>query len=376
MPPEAQNAETEQPEDDLRSVIESAYDDAADDGEEGRPAADAPQSVRPAEEGAEAGTDADGPVRDEHGRFAPKTKAKTKLTEPPREGEVAPKTVATQQPEGDERTEAAPTYDKAPASWKPGAREAWGALAPEVRAEIHRRESETAQVLERTATARRVYEHMSELQNKYAPALQAEGVDVMQATENLMGMAATMRFGTPLEKARTAAQIIQTYGVDILALDQLLSQAPQQPQPDPQQAVPRDPRVDQLFQRLEQAQRQRIEETERAAAEEVENFGRDKEFFEDVREDMADMLEVAAKRGLELSLEDAYTRACQLQPEIRKVLDARAAAAQAGTRKGSTQRARKAASSVHGKPAAAPSTSGPDTLRAAIENAIDEAEGR
>ena len=229
-----------------------------------------------------------------------------------------------------------------------------------------------------TANARRVFDHMSELQNKYAPALQAEGVDVIQATENLMGMAATMRFGTPLEKAQTAAQIINTYGVDILALDHsaVAAAAAAAAGASDAQQPPRDPRVDQLFQRLEQAQRQRIEQSEQAAAQEVESFGQSKEFFNDVREDMADLLEVAAKRGLELSLEDAYTRACHLQPEIRKVLDARAAAEQAGTRKGSTQRAKKAASSVHGKPAAAPSATGPQSLRAAIEEAMDEAAGR
>lgn len=254
-------------------------------------------------------------------------------------------------------------------------------LPADVRAEVHRREREAQHVLQETATARQVYDYLGGLQQKFSASLAAEGVDVLTATENLMGLATRMRFGTPLEKVQTAAQILTSYGVDLLALDTYLAnqlpQAGQMPAQQPYgQQMMQDPRVDQLFARLEQAQRSRVEQVQQNAVSEVEQFGTGKEFFDDVREDMADLIELAANRGLDLSLNDAYDRACQMHPEIRKVLAARAAAQQAGTAQRSTAQARAAASSVRGTPSGVSTSADSSSLRSAIEAAIDSADGR
>jgi hypothetical protein len=265
-------------------------------------------------------------------------------------------------------------FAKAPQSWKPGAREAWGQLPPDVRAEVHRRERETQRVVAETAQARQVASHVESLSQKFAPALQAEGVDVIKATENLMNLASRLRFGTPNEKAQLAAQIIRSYGVDISQLDQVLSgAAPTQQQQQPQMMT--DPRVDQLLAQLQGLTTQRQQAVVQKAVGEVETFGSDKEFFADVREDMADLMEVAARRGIDLTLEQAYERACAMQPEIHKVLAAREAARLAGNQNGSTQRARHAASSVRGTPSGMPSSQ-PSDLRGAIESAIETVGGR
>jgi hypothetical protein len=132
-----------------------------------------------------------------------------------------------------------------------------------------------------------------------------------------------------------------------------------------------DPRVDQLFAQLQGLQQSRQEQVIQRAVSEVEGFGAGKEFFEDVREDMADLLELASKRNLDLSLEQAYERACKMQPDIAKVLEAREAAKRAGNSQQSTQRAKHAASSVRGTPAGVPS-SNPSDLRGAIEAAFEQ----
>jgi hypothetical protein len=245
-----------------------------------------------------------------------------------------------------------------------------------VRAEVYRREKETQRIVQETAQARQVTEYVSQLQQKFAPALQAEGVDALTASANLMNLASNLRFGTPIQKAQLAAQIIRTYGVDVETLASVLDgqPAPQQGQQQPQMMT--DPRVDMLLQQLQGLQQQREQQVVEKAVGEVEQFGADKEFFEDVREDMADLLEVAARRGIDLSLEQAYERACAMQPEISKVLAARAAAQQAGTARQSTQRAKVAASSVRGTPSGVSTSSQPDSLRATIEAAIDESSGR
>lgn len=244
-----------------------------------------------------------------------------------------------------------------------------------MRAEVHRREKEAARVVQESAQARQVTEYVSKLQQQFAPALQAEGVDALTASANLMNLASRLRFGNRVEKAQLAAQIITNYGVDVEALAMVLDgQTPQQ-QGQAQQMMT-DPRVDKLLAELSGLKQQREQAVVERAVGEVEAFGEGKEFFEDVREDMADLLEVAARRGIDLSLDQAYERACQMQPEISKVLAARAAAQNAGTAQQSTQRARAAASSVRGTPSGVSTNSQPDSLRAAIEAAIDDSSGR
>jgi hypothetical protein len=363
-------------ESDLRSTLESAFDEQETEVETGRPAADASQSVgTPAAKPADTDTGSEdrGDGRRTDGKFA-KRIAEKPAVEAGKGGAVggpaAAPVVETQAPAVDH-------FAKAPQSWKPGAREAWSQLPADVRAEVYRREHESARIMQETAQARQVTEYVSQMQQKFAPALQAEGVDALTASANLMQLSSRLRFGTPHEKAGIAAQIIRNYGVDVNALADALDGRPVQPgQSQQAQQMMTDPRVDQLLAQLNGLTQQRQEAVMQKMVGEVEAFGEGKDFFEDVREDMADLLEVAARRNIDLSLEQAYERACQLQPEISKVLAARAAAKAAGNQKGSTQRARIAASSVRGTPTQVSTTSQPDSLRATIEAAIDDSSGR
>jgi hypothetical protein len=358
---------------DLRSALESAYDNA----EAGRSTENTAQPVRAEAAPTETPAAPAAPVEDRgdgrrvDGRFAPRAKP-VEAAKP----DVA-KPVEAAKPEAAKPDEATKpdVSDRAPQSWKPGAREVWSQLPAEVRAEVHRRERETARVMQETAQARQVTDFVSKLQQKFAPALQAEGVDALTAAANLMSLSSRLRFGTPIEKAQLAATIVRTYGVDVGALAEALDGAPQGSAPAQQQAPVSDPRVDQLFQQLEAVKQQRQEQVIRRATEEVEAFGADKEFFSDVRDEMADLLEVAARRGVDLSLDQAYERACRMQPEISKVLDAREAAKRAENTNQFTQRARVAASSVRGTPATA-STPSPADLRASIEAAFEQVGGR
>jgi hypothetical protein len=225
-----------------------------------------------------------------------------------------------------------------------------------------------------TAQARQVATSIQQLSQRFAPALQAEGVDVMKATENLMNLASPLRVGTPPEKAQLAAQIIRSYGVDIAALDHALVNPQQGAQPQ-QQGMYQDPRVDQLLAELNQAKQARAETLATKAASEVEQFGGSKEFFDDVRDEMADLMEVASRRGIDMTLDQAYERACKLHPEISRVLEAREAATKAGNSNQSTLRAKHAASSVRGTPSGV-STSTPTDLRSAIEAAVETVGGR
>ena len=360
----------------LRDVLESAYDEAAST-EEGRPTENAPEPVRTANEAPATDTPAVTPDADRgDGRRADGKFARQKPAAPDSGGAGAagadgkPAAAAPVATPADD-------FAKAPQSWKPGAREAWGSLPADVRAEVHRREREAAHVMQETAQARQVHTYVNQLQQQFAPALAAENVNVLEAASNLMGLASRLRFGTAAEKAQLTAQIVQSYGVDITALDNALAGLPPVPQGRQAPGIEqfRDPRLDELLATLQQTRQQREAAAAQEAVKEVETFGSGKEFFADVREDMADILEVAARRGFDMSLEDAYNRACSMNPDISKVLAARQAAGAAGTNR-STQQARRAATSVRGTPGNGGSTPQPNDLRGAIEAAIENVGGR
>ena len=358
-------------EDTLRATLESAYDEATDESAETErsepvlptPVPDDGEPATPPEEGADRG---DG--RDARGKFAPRKAVGDEQAADERPRPDA-QTVTPQPPE----LPAHDPYARAPQSWRPGAREAWGSLPAPIREEVYRRERESQRVMSESAQARQVAGHIAQLQQTYAPALSAEGVDALTASSNLMNLASRLRFGTPIEKATLAATIIRNYGVDIAQLDQVLANGPAPQMQQPQML--QDPRVDQLLSQLNQMRSERQQHLVSTATREIETFGGDKEFFEDVRETMADLMEVAAKRGVDMALDEAYEQACLMTPEIYKVLAARAAAASAGTQKQSTQRSKHAASSVRGTPSGTSTPQATD-LRGAIEAAIEQVGGR
>jgi regulator of protease activity HflC (stomatin/prohibitin superfamily) len=91
---------------------------------------------------------------------------------------------------------------------------------------------------------------------------------------------------------------------------------------------------------------------------------------------MADLIEVSERRGIDLSLEDAYNQACRLNPEIASVMEQRTKAQAATQAHQRTSRARRAASSVAGSPAGKPpSANSPRSLREALEDAYEDSAG-
>lgn len=266
----------------------------------------------------------------------------------------------------------------APQSWKPGARELWNTLPPDVQQEVNRREGEVARFAQHTAQARQIADNLYQMNQQFAPALQAEGVDVLTATQNLMGMVSRLRFGTAQERATTIAGLIEAYGVDLQTLDQhLAAKLGGQPamQEQPQQF--HDPRLDQLLGTLQQAEVQRQERAVQAAYGEVQNFGQGKDFFNDVRQDMADVLDMAARRGIDMTLDQAYDRACRMNPEIARIIAQRETAASVQNGSPSTERNKLAASSVRSTPSSAPNKGqAPANLRDEIDAAWGEAATR
>lgn len=309
--------------------------------------------------------------RDEKGRFAAKAKAEAAALNAGGPATVKPDAV------NNPTAAAAPAHAdsiKAPQSWKPDAREKWAALPPEVQREVARREKDTATVLQEASSAKKWATDFQQAVAPYEAMIRAEGSDPIRAAANLFQTAAALRTAPPAHKAQLVAQMVRAYGIPIDALDAALTGQPQQG--GQQQGQYQDPRVDQLLRSIEQARNQRSQSVQSQAQQEAESFAAKSEFFEDVREDVADLLEMAARRGVALTLDAAYNRAVQMNPEASKVLRQREEAKSATTAHAATQQARNASSSVRNQPAGPQSAAKPNGIRGALEAAFTAHSGR
>ena len=272
------------------------------------------------------------------------------------------------------------TGPKAPASWKPDVREHWAALPEGVRTEISRRESEVQRTLQESAEARKNYDVMMKTIAPYEAFIKAEGSNPIQAIDNLMSTAARLRTGTGPELATMVAGIVKQFGVGrfgnnfIEMLDSALAgQAPQQHAPHNEFEQVLNQRlapVQQMLTQFQQAQLQQQQLVQQQAVSEVEQFLAKAEFGNDVREDMADLLETAQRRGQNLTLADAYKKAVMMNDTVRSVLAQRARASQARSTTQAAQKARSAAVSVSGSAPVGAMQQAPTDVRSAIENAI------
>lgn len=273
-----------------------------------------------------------------------------------------------------------PQQARAPASWRPDVREHWAQLPDTVRSEIQRREVEVQRTLQESAEARKNYDAVMRTVAPYEAFIRAEGSNPIQAIDNLMATAAKLRTGTAPELASMVAGIVQQFGVGrfgngfIQALDAAL--AGQYPVMDPQQAAMEQALEQRLapmqsmltqFQQAQYAQQERVTQE---AQSEVEQFLTRAEFGEDVREDMADLMEAASRRGQNMTLADAYKKACLMNDQVMTALRARKQAQGAQQQTQAAQRARSAAVSVSGAAPKGAMQQPATDIRSAIEAAI------
>lgn len=365
----------------LKADLEAAFEQHTSEPaqETGRPEQDTSQSVRdpaPGKESAAEGTtapagEAEGLAategRDDQGRFKPKDGPKPEGT-PATDAQIADPTQAE--------------AISAPLGWKAPAREHWGKIPRAAQEEIVRREKETSQTLRQSAQARQLATDFQQTISPFMPLIQSQNSNPLAAVKNLMTTAAGLTVGNQQQKAQIVREIIQNYGIDIATLDQVLAGQPVQPQQGVQQQNQLAPPpwaapIFQFMNGVQSQQQQRQAQVIADAETETQTFAQKNEFFEDVREEMADIMEMAARRGVIIPLDKAYEKAIALNPDLSSVVAQRKAAAKASTN--NIQKNRNAASSVTGAPrnkaGSAPTVVG-DDRRAALEEAWDNANGR
>ena len=351
-------------------------------------------------------------TRDEKGRFRPRP-----AQEQQQEKQTAkPDKAVPQQVEQPQQQTAPTSQFKAPQNWKPEAREALGKISdPAVRdliaAEATRIDGEVRRVMQESAGHRNIVRALQQTIGPYETMIRAaqrgQEYNPLAVVGSLLETAATLRSGTPAEKSDIIAELIETYGIpgeaivahvlrglqasgadetQLQAFDAAVARMVKNPgaraAAAPRQQDFRDPRLDEFLQRQEQETASRREEAMRRGAAEVDAFAQSHEFYNDVREDMATLMETASRARRPMSLQEAYDTALLLPHHkgIQGILKQRADAAAVKTKTAAAKKAKQASSSLRGSPTgtagAGTATEGGSTRRAALEQAVAESRSR
>lgn len=298
--------------------------------------------------------------RDPTGRFAAIQQAAEKPGEASSEQAEAatdPKVEAEKPPEAEKPA----ASFRAPQSWSPSAREALAKASPEVQQEVLKRERDFAVGIQQHAERAKYADRVQQAIGPVAQHWQAKGIDPLQAIQGLARVDYMLNTGSPQERARLIGHLVRTtLGTDEAAI-QLLGQAIDgggaAQAPGPQQLDP-----EALLQQAEQRVMKRLEAGRMQAAQTRAQQSIAKlaelEFFGDVQQDMADILELATRRGQTMTPEDAYHRAVALNPELSKIVQQREAAKSAAGSQEAQKRAQAASSSLRSQPGTGPGPAG------------------
>lgn len=280
---------------------------------------------------------------------------------------------------------------KPPVSWKPAIREKhWNTLPTEVQAEVFRREREIETALQSTAEARKGAEQLNQVYSQYKDFFEFEKVHPMQSITNVLNIARGLRFSPGPQKAQLMAQVIQGFGVDVKLLDQALSMLVGGGDPNAKASQDNAAAVEAIVSKhlapvkefmsgintTRQTAAQKAEEAMRA---EIAEFAADPKnvYFDLVKDAMADIMEVGATRGQQISLPEAYKRAILANNDLAAEYSQQLLKENAGKVSApAAQSASLAAMSVTGAPGAPGAHVAGANLRADIEAAAAKVQGR
>ena len=271
--------------------------------------------------------------------------------------------------------------DRPPQAWKGEIREKWNELPLNVRSEIVRRERAFDSAMRESAGARDFAVKFQQLVEPHKS--QFPGGNVVQGVKSLLVADQMLSSTDKKQQAQAAAKLLASYNIDIEALDEALANTPMiTAGNNPIVAAVREELNRRLPQQQPVQQYQQpvvddsaLEQTLTTMAKDTKNY----EFFFDVIDDMADIMELSARRGVALTPQQAYSRAVNSNPDLASIVDARKAeslkreAAQKLNEQAAA--AKKAAVSVSGAQMGKPTTqvSGNSAdLRSTISAAMDQ----
>jgi hypothetical protein len=305
-------------------------------------------------EAAEKGEPIEPVVRDPKGRFTAQ-KAEQPAEEPQLEEEP-------------------PVWRRPPASWKKDYHEVWAKADPKMQEYAWQREEQMRAGVEPLLSKAQFADAMQEAISPYMTTIQGLGLTPDKAVAALMEADHKLRNSDPQTRMQYFAQLAQSYGINLGAMQGQQGQMPQQ-------AV--DPTVWALQNELNKVrgevmgwkQQQEMMENQ-SLLNEINQFSLKAEHFEDVRPTMIQLLQ----SGVAQTLEDAYEKAIRLDPnlfeQMTKAQQAEVAAKQAKEQNRAAKAARAAAVSVRSATPGVNTAPKSSDRRALLEEALTEIEAR
>jgi len=329
-------------------------------------------------------------VRDAQGKF---TRRNADGSEVPSEAQVKQATdldkrlsldpnVDDGEPEDTQREDPLPSTDNAPKSWKGVAKEKWAGVDPVIRAEVHRREREMTRALSDAAPIKKFTQDFTQVIQPFAQHYARTNLPPLQLFRNLMSADVHLSTAPAAERATFMAKLIKDYGIDISMLDSALAGEDPGTNVNAKLESMLDERLAPVNQFLmtEAQRRQATVQAERARAETVlDRMARDTAnfpHFDLVAQDMADITEMALKRRVYLTPQEAYNRAVAMNPEAQAAEQSRSGQQRAMQAHDAATRSLGASLSVSGSPAGLKESANPSDLRGTIEAAWNAVQGR
>lgn len=291
------------------------------------------------------------------------------------ETDTLPDTADTEKPETEARAEPEKESkdtkagaEKSPAGLSPALREKYKSVPKEIKDWVQKRETDFAVGIQKHAEWAQRAQAMDKVLQPYMPYIQMNGG--AQIIPQVLSTAMALSMGPQSARVNAAIDILLNNEIDISLLDKELSARLEgRPQAQQQPMSENEKWLAQFRQEQEQQRQYQQQQTQQGVQQTVSQFIGDpkNEFAEDVRDDMAMLLKANAERVpfVPMSLDDAYDKACRMNPEIQKIRDSRAGA-------GRLQQRRQAASSIHGAPGGTVSKNSGDDMRSALEAAWDQ----
>lgn len=279
--------------------------------------------------------------------------------EPEVEDDSESEVEAEEEPEASDKTAEAETTEKKgpkrpPSSWSAKGKAEFSKLPEHIQDEVLKREDDFHKGIETYKEKADFGDKMRQIVQPYEPSIRARNSTPEQAVQNMLQTAYQLENSSPQQRSQLLLHVAQQYGADLEAMKGALS-GEQQQQKDPyiQQLEQEVYNLKNNFQSQQNAaQQQKMSEAYSsidAFRNEVDETGNPKHlYFDDVREQMADMIESAERSGKKLSLQDAYDAAVWSRPDLREVMltqqQQQAAESEKAKRQKKTQKAKKRAS--------------------------------
>ena len=325
---------------DEQEVVESSVDEHGYDKEDIRSVIAAEMDKH---EAAEESAENTNEKRDANGRF------KKAESNPVDDGEAQDQT---------ERVETPAPARNPWASWKKEAQTTLSQLPPETQRMIQEREEQFHKGIEQYKADAYQGRVLNKALAPHMEYLNQVGVAPEQAISTLIQAEKLLRTSDPQTKTQMFMKLAHDYGVDVNSLTN----------------VPFDPYKYQLEQQLAQQQAMLTQITQsRQMAEEaqlgqtIEQFAQTHEYFDEVRETMADLLD----KGLASDLNDAYSKAVRLNDDVFSRTTQNSAQANPVQRANNAAKAAKAAAvSVKGSPSGGLRPTEAKSTEEAVRNAM------